>query len=36
MTIGASARFHVEQKKYKVNSENRLKQFPENNKTKCF
>lgn len=28
--------FHVEQKENKVNSENRLKRFAENNKIKCF
>jgi len=28
--------FHVEQKENKVNSEDCLKRFAENNKTKCF
>jgi len=36
IVICALAQFHVEQKENKVNSENRLKRFAENNKTKWF
>ena len=36
IVICALAQFHVEQKENKVNFENRLKRFAENNKAKCF